>query len=57
MIDLDESNEFEAETELDPATQFQICPVFKYYEDKVGFKPLKQLHIRGSSRKEPIDLN
>ena len=57
MIDLDESNEYEQEEGFDPSAMYQMYPLFRYNEDKVGSKPLKQMHIRGSSRKEPIDLN
>ena len=40
MIDLDESNEFESEGQIDPATQFEINPIFKYTEDQVNFQTL-----------------
>jgi len=40
MIDLDESNEFESEGQMDPATQFEINPIFKYTEEQVNFQPL-----------------
>jgi hypothetical protein len=57
MIDLDESNEHELEGKIDPASLYRMKFLFRYTEDQVKKKPLKQIHVRGSSRKEPIDLN
>jgi hypothetical protein len=59
MIDLDYSilNEFRedfGEGEMEPYTFKQIL---QYNDIKVNLQMLNQMHIRGCSRKEQVDLN
>ena len=52
-LDLDELNFFKHKNEVHQ--RFQL--LFSYEDDYVGFKELKDIHVRGSSRKEIIQLN
>lgn len=57
-IDLDKTN-FK---EIDDATNIQDAfklsePILKYHENSVNFQNVLAFHVRGSSRKEKIDMN
>ena len=57
LIDLDHSNIMEFKgSRFDYKDQFAIEVKLEYFEDDVDFKKLSKLHIRGSSRKEAIDM-
>ena len=59
MLDLDECNVNEADGQLiDFAGIYDVTkPILEYQADDVQNKALKQIHVRGSSRKENIDFN
>jgi hypothetical protein len=52
-LDLDQLNFFKHENEVHQ--RFEL--LFSYDDDYVNFKELKDIHVRGSSRKEIIQLN
>ena len=67
QIDLDASNEMEQDDKSEPTTNdvndklFQLINIFEYssIDPQTGRKlaPFLNMHIRGSSKKEAIDLN
>jgi hypothetical protein len=52
MLDLNELNYFHED--LDKDKPFKFTKVLEYDDSHVDHKPLKDIHIRGSSRKEVI---
>ena len=56
MIDLDKSNIMEFKGDRYVGDQFKVSKKFEYTEKDVGYKKLSKLHVRGSSRKEAIDM-
>ena len=58
QIDFDRSNEREqTDGNFDQKNQFQIHEVFNYCDNQVGGEKLLDIHVRGSSSKENINLN
>ena len=60
-IDLDESNQFEQSEEEwanKKTNQYQFNAVLEYQDEDVDSQPLKQIHVRGSSKKnDNFDMN
>jgi len=52
-LDLDDLNFFKDNKDA----QYKFKLLFEYDDDYVNFKELKDIHVRGSSRKEVIQLN
>ena len=57
-IDLDKTNFKEIDDATDIISAFRLGePILKYHEESVNFKNVLAFHVRGSSRKEKIDMN
>tara|TARA_B110000285_G_C15073020_1_gene589086 strand:+ start:592 stop:870 length:279 start_codon:yes stop_codon:yes gene_type:complete len=52
-LDLEELNYFKYKDEK----HYKFKTILKYTEDEVSFKSLKDMHIRGNSKKEIINLH
>lgn len=58
MIDLDQSNAKEKEDVQNFDELFNIGePLLQYHENDVGKQKVNAFHVRGSSRKDKIDMN
>lgn len=59
FIDLDASNKWEQDSEKiqNLYDQYRLQDLFEYHSSEVNEKPLLKIHVRGSSRKEVIDVN
>lgn len=59
MIDLDYSyeNEFKVDLEENEIEPYTFTQILQYHDSVVNIQTLNQMHIRGSSRKEVLDLN
>jgi hypothetical protein len=56
-LDLDASNKFEQEDSLSKEYDYKMTKIFEYTASEVEHQPILQMHARGSSRKEVVDLN